>query len=351
MALSDYHLWQLPERSSPEPEESIGFTELENDLGNGYYSQVLYGSNTGLRRWRLRLPTLADTSVLPNTVVGISGAAVSREEYLWELFCETKVTGQPFAFQSHRNGQYYLVRFADKELTYQKMRVKLYSSGIELKQVRVDGQTVFDPANISQTWSGYDPNDYPAFTGGWPGTDGSNELFPLGTDVINAISGTRDIVRFSNTTNNGVLSSGGSNVTIRDIIILMKVREATWSNNGGVVTGALAPNNAALVGSATTTKFFNLGFGSGYTYKLDGVEYAESDQQAPMNTWGVVHARFNAGGVGVPITNLQVGADRDFVGRFSEIDIAYLIISDSLFPTSALREIDEHLAIIRAGLV
>jgi len=138
-----YHLFQLAEASYWEPSESIRFEELENDLGDGYYSQALYGSSTGLRSWKLKLGTLAHTDVLPNTVTDVSGATVSREEYLWNLFCYTKVTGEPFVFTSPRDGQYHLVRFADKELSYQKMRVKIYSTGVELKQVRVAGESVF----------------------------------------------------------------------------------------------------------------------------------------------------------------------------------------------------------------
>ena len=148
---TSYHLWQLPDLSSPEPAEAIKFNRLTNDLSNGYTSQVLFGSNTGLRTFTLKLPTLAHTDVLPNTVTDVSGATVSREEYLWNLFCYTKVTGQPFVFTSPRNGQYYLVRFADKELSYAKMRVKLYSTGVELKQVRVEGESVFQLPNAMAT--------------------------------------------------------------------------------------------------------------------------------------------------------------------------------------------------------
>jgi hypothetical protein len=70
-------------------------------------------------------------------------------------------------------------------------------------------------------------------------------------------------------------------------------------------------------------------------------------QSSSISAWGAVHLRHTAG---IPLTNLQMGRDRGNAGRYAEMDVAYVIISDSLFPKSTLREIDEFLAVLRSQL-
>lgn len=348
MPLTDYHTWALPELSAKEPEESIAFTELENDMGNGYFSAALYGSNTGQRTWRLSLQSLADTSVLPNTVIGgdtgVSGGwTLSREAYVWDLFCNTKVTGQPFAYLSPRNGQYYLVRFADKELTYKKMLVKLYSTGVELKQVRVDGQTIYSPARVSRVYTHVMGPDYDDGTGWVPSA--GKQGFPTVTGDIEADGSQNgiDTTRFNVTTNDGFVKNDVTGKVIYEAFFVMKMREATFSNAAGILTGSGAGTDV-LVGSSGTTKFANPGLSaSNYQYYLNGVAMAQSDQQAPMNTWGVVHVRYATGWTFPAL--IQVGKKGATAGTFAEVDIAEIILCDSLLPMSDARELEEHLAV------
>src|SRR6187399_2801168 len=89
---TSYHLWQLPELSSPEPTDTKTFTTLTNDLSDGSRTSVLFGSNVGLRSWKLKLPTLAGTGVGVPYVTDINGASVPREQYLRSLFDENVVT-------------------------------------------------------------------------------------------------------------------------------------------------------------------------------------------------------------------------------------------------------------------
>jgi len=339
-----YHLWQLPELSSPEPSESIAFNTLRNDLGDGYRSQVLFGSNTGLRSWSLRLPTLASIDVLPNTVTGINGESVSREQYVWDLYCEQQVTGDPFVYTSPRNGQYYLVEFVDEKLTYEQARVKLYSTGLELRQVRISGETVFSVlATESQdstimTW--LKGGDYDDGTSTWTAAYGASVSGNGDVDKETAIQNGLDIVRFSDTTNDGYVATGLGGLTVNDAFLVMKMRENTFSNNCGIFTGS-AGSSQIILGSSGTTKFQNPSL-TGYTYRKNGIEYAQTDLQAPMNTWAVVHVRYTTGW---PLSgsDFQFGKDRNTAGTFAEMDLGEVIVYSGLQPTSNVREITEYL--------
>lgn len=323
-----YHLFQLAEASYWEPEESIRFTELENDLGDGYSSQVLYGANTGLRSWKLKLPTLADTSVLPNTVTGVNGETTSREAYVWDLFCSTKRTGQPFVFTSPRNGQYFLVRFVDKELSYAKMRVKLYSTGVDLKQVRVEGESVFslgviDIADVGE----YNRQFYgdTAFSGGgWTDAINGQVLVTTGdvTEVSNELN-THAIKRLNSSASTGYLKQQFDGSTVREAFIVMKMRENTFSNAAGVFTDRGFATDQILIGSTGTTNFVNQSL-SGFTYRLNGLEYSQSAMLAPMNAWGVVHVRYLTGWDFA--SGIQFGRDRQTAGTYAKMDIAEIIL-------------------------
>lgn len=339
-----YHLWQLPELSSPEPSESIAFNTLRNDLGDGYRSQVLFGSNTGLRSWMLRLPTLASIDVLPNTVTGITGETVSREQYVWDLYCEQQVTGEPFVYTSPRNGQYYLVEFVDEKLTYEQARVKLYSTGIELRQVRISGETVFNVLatesqdSIIMTWlKGGDYNDG---TSAWTAAYGASVSGNGDVDKETAIQNGLDIVRFSDTTNDGYVATGTGGLVVNDAFLVMKMRETSFSNNCGIFTGS-AGSSQIILGATGTTKFQNPSL-TGYTYRKNGIEYDQTDLQAPMNTWGVVHVRYTTGWA-LTGADFQFGKDRNTAGTFAEMDLGEVIVYSGLQPTSNTREITEYL--------
>lgn len=348
-----YHLWQLPALTTPEPSESIEFNVLSNDLANGYRSRLLFGSNTGLRSWTLKVPTLASLEVLSNTVTGINGEAVSREQYLWDLYCETKVTGEPFVYTSPRNGQYYLVEFADEKLTYEQMRVKIYSTGIELRQVRISGETVFDISacattdSVIMTWlKGADYNDG---TSSWVATEGGSMAGVGDVDKETAVQNGLDIVRFSDTTNDGYVGNGLDGITVHDAFLVMKMREASFSNDCGIFTGA-AGSSQIILGSAGTTKFQNPSLSAtAYSYRLNGIEYEQTNLQAPMNTWGVVHVRYTTGWA-LAGADFQFGKDRGTAGTFAEMDLGEVVVFSGPQPMSNVREITEAL-IVKWGIV
>lgn len=168
------------------------------------------------------------------------------------------------------------------------------------------------------------------------------KVFTDGTDVDQTGTlNSHPTVQFSLTTNDGRLLSQMSPAVavIREVFIVMKMREATFSNFAGIITGpdtALAPT---LVGDSGTTKFLDLSY-TGQEYRLDGTLYANSNMQAPMNTWGVVHLRYPTGW---GFTEVQFGRDRDFAGRFAEVDVAEVLMFSALQPSTTVDQINEYL--------
>ena len=140
-----YHLWQLPVASTPEPTDITAFSSINVPLADGYRASIQTGFDTGTRSWKFRLPTLAHLDVLSNTVENIDGEDVSREYYLWSLYVENKSVDKPFVYLDILENKYFFVDFADETLTFARMKVKLYSVGIELKQRRITGVTLPSP--------------------------------------------------------------------------------------------------------------------------------------------------------------------------------------------------------------
>lgn len=337
--INGYHLFQL-KCSVKEYEEGHWFTELENDLSDSYRAQVLFGSETGNRRFRMTLPTLTTSTAAGETVTGINGETLSKAMYLRDLFHETKISGRPFAIQSSENGQYYLVTFADKELTYKRMLSQLFSTGLELKQIRLVGETVYAPEEAEGIWNYSNSNDGFVFVN-WPARTG-NGSFEFEGDVIEGVAGLNgNLVHRLNSIGTDGLLKIEPGTLIREAWLVMKVRGATFADFAGVLTGlTLSP---ALVGNTGDTKFFNFGLGAGFSYELNGVPYAESNQVAPMDAWGVVHVRLVSGWNWA--TGVQIGQDRDFAGREAPIDLGAVILSEPLQPKHVQREIFEALVV------
>lgn len=346
---SSIHLWQLHEDSSRDVSPSIEFNEIRNDLGDGYRAQMLFGADTGTRSWNITLPTLAGSSVSVPTVTSITGDTVTREQYLWDLYCETRITGEPFAFTCPRDGMYYLVDFANPKLTYEKeFRVALYSSGIELRQVREPGVSLHDPW-LQLNMQNYDGGFYDNTGHSSPNwlsrdTGAANQL----TDALSTASfgaatqNSRNIVRLNPSGSASRLDS--SSGAVYDVFFVMKVREATFSNTGALFGTS---STAKLKGTTSGTKWQNPSH-TGLRYWLNGLEYAVTDMQAPMNEWGVVHVRSTTALVA---SNMSIGAETSSNGLKADIAEIHYYTSggagSQAGPMSLTygRQLEEHLAI------
>lgn len=137
-----YHLFQLSEYTCPGTEDVMEFATIDNDLLDGYRAGILAGFTSGTRSWKLTMPTLASLDEAVVTAEGARGGTMTRDLYLRTLYAENKASGQPFVFLSPQDGEYYFVDFVDEALTMQRMRVKIFSTGLTMRQRRIAGVTL-----------------------------------------------------------------------------------------------------------------------------------------------------------------------------------------------------------------
>jgi hypothetical protein len=335
-----YHVFQI-ECAIKDYDEAIRFAKLRNQLSDGYRRQTNYGSNTGLRRFNLSLPTLrGDTATL---VTGINGEEVTREEYLWALYCECEATNKPFVIRSVRSNQFYLVDFLNEELSYSRFLTKLYSTGIELLQARIEGVSIFQPVLVPNVYGYWDSNT-DLDGSDWLGVDGFDDVTAIiSGDVADAAGpNSQQIKQLSNTANTGAIGFDVIAARVYDLIFAVKFREPTFSNDGGVFVD-IANELNWIRGDSGTTKFQFADFITDRTtYSLNGVEHALNDMQAPMNTWGVCHFR-NLDGW--PIGDgFVMGVDVNPSTARAEMDLGDVIALEKPSMLNC-REIIEHLMI------
>jgi hypothetical protein len=330
-----YHVFQLSTATSVKQfEESIEFTRIVNQLSDGFRSRRLLGSDTGLRRWNISLPTLAHSTIGIPTVTGVNGTTVSREEYLWELYCECEVSGEPFAIQSERDGQYYLCEFANERLSYEGMKVKLYSTGIELVQVRLDGETIFDPSLISGLWKWMGPNSIQGMTSLYGAT-----TFTKSGDIIEGLitHNGLGVDRYNSVAATGRMSApAATNVTIYDLFLVFKPREATYTQVSGIFTdNAAATAPYMIFGLNGQTNHSTIGAG----YWLNGVKYT-STRPMNMEQFAIVRVQDTTGEL---IARPQVGQRDNGTTGFAEIDMAEMLVFTSRVSETNARLITEYL--------
>lgn len=96
---------------------------------------------------------------------------------------------------------------------------------------------------------------------------------------------------------------------LNHIFVLGKYDGATFEGEDCLMSAAFGVNALLLGQAAASTKFYDIGYDAfGYTYRKNDVEYAESDQQAPMNSWGLMELRFPSA---VLCEGIQYGRDRE----------------------------------------
>lgn len=343
--INGWELFQLP--CGKESGETVGYAEFVNPLGaDGHVASVLYGADTGLRRFNLPYDGLAGYTSQSSITVG--GVTMSKAKYIRDLFRRHKVSGVPFVIQSVENNNYYLARFDESEQSLTRKLTAMYATQINLVQERIDGVTVFDPLKMSGVWSWWKGDLYTEIvneaTTTYRWTDQTGQLHYVdGTSTTNLthvadVHNGLGVFRFNaGVSPNGYFSRNLSPV-IYEAFLLMKMREATFSNYAGILTANTG--TAALLGDNGTTKFFNQSIGSAYEYRKNSVLFPENDQQAPMNEFGLVHLRFQNG---IGLANLQIGKDRAATDRYAKMDLLGGLLLTTLNPLSDSLECAEHL--------
>jgi len=338
--INGYHLLQICGR---EYSETIAFSVFENDLGEGYDDSLLFGADTGNRKFALDYPTLPNYT--DSRIYEISDVLYTAAEYLWELFCRQKTENTPLVIQSKLNDQYYLCKFIDKEFTLQKALVALFSGKAVFRQVRQSGVSVFDPTELT-LWGLYDVADFNTIDKILADSSGNNHDFSRlagGTDYVKDASGLngQTTLRFNSGAGSSYLGLTGASVTIKEVFAVMKINEATFSGNLGIVSGGASDTNGILIGNNATTKFYDLNYDAGqvYFYSKNNTEFAESDAQAPMNTFALLYIRAETG---IALTDIFLGKDRN-LANYGKFELAKLALGTSFLPASQRKEFVEHL--------
>lgn len=311
---------------------------LTANFGDGYGATALVGSSAGLHRWSLSSGCLMDADNYGNFIGG-----KPRFQYYLDFIQEHLTTKD--VFEISFRGKRYHASFVNNNFDAEMLTYDLFSTeGVEIKQRRVEGivynadGSIFDITELPGIYSAHVAEDYPGNVGQrWPNyLYDISEVQPLtedSGDVINVpdVQNGLSVVRFNSTTNDGFISGSIVSNFIYEAFIVMKMREATFSNDAGILTaGTVVP---FLLGDSGETKFTNLGIGGSYQYRLNGTLYTESNQQAPMNEFGVVHLRITGG---LTLGDMQVGKDRAATDRYAEMDIGELILIGSSIASAPL---------------
>lgn len=314
-------------------------SRLSVSFGDGYGASARVGSAAGLWGWSVESGCLPDDDSYGHLI-----NSLPRFQYYFEFFKE-HILGDRDVFELEFRGKRYHASFVQNEFTGEMLTIDLFSvENLEIKQRRVEGivynadGSIFDITELSGIYSAHIAEDFPGNVGQrWPNyLYDISEVQPLTEydgDVINVPDAQNglSVVRFNSTTNDGFISGSIVSNFIYEAFIVMKMREATFSNDAGILTaGTVVP---FLLGDAGETKFTNLGIGGSYQYRLNGTLYAESNQQAPMNEFGVVHLRITGG---LTLGDMQVGKDRAATDRYAEMDMGELILIGSSVASAPL---------------
>jgi hypothetical protein len=353
--VNGYELFALP--CSKESTQTASYADFVNPLGpDGFVTKVLYGADTGLQKFSIPYDPLPGES--NSTNITFAGVTMSKATYIRDLFKRHTVSGEPFVIQASEDNQYYLVRFAESEQSLTRKLTAMYSTQITLVQERQYGVTVFDPSVLSGMWGWYDGASFRFISGQVFDKSGSGHDLEILSDVSSGTYNDLSIAIFNDddptlpddgpginpahTPDDPDVPSGGYirsdlSPVIKEALFVMKMDQPSFSNYAGILTADTG--TAAIVGGSGTTKFYNLAF-SHYEYRKNGVEYIATNQLAPMDTWGLVHARWQDG---IGLTHLQIGRDRDFGGRYAKMEIGEIFLFTTLQPLSTSRELAEHL--------
>lgn len=117
---------------------SISFDEIVRDYGGGYDTTELVGPTAGLIYLRLQLDFLDDSGQLTVVDAENANAVTNWSQYLWKFFIRRKQDGAAFnvAFTDPDDGMSRTdtFKFMESRLDYTWFNVKLYSTGLTLRQ-------------------------------------------------------------------------------------------------------------------------------------------------------------------------------------------------------------------------
>lgn len=331
---------------------SLRVERLTARFGSGYRAAAAVGPASGLWGWEIGSECLPDDADYQNLI-----ESKPRFQYYEEFYRDHTVGDASDIFVIDFRGKKYHAAFADNEISGEMQSYDVFSlSGVKLEMARVPGiyylddGSIFDPRDLDYLWGWWRAENYDDGVD-WGDISGSaHDLSPAG-DVLGIadVQNGRPVVRLNSVANTGKLSNSTVGVRVYAALIVMKMREATFSNNAGVLTGLGGSTTKILAGTSGTTKFADQSFGS-FSYKLDGTSHAQADEQAPMNTFGIVSILSTTG---IDLDGLQFGKSRTTAGTFAEADIGEIIVIGTPLATGAVipnaADISNLIAFLRRG--
>lgn len=127
--------WELLLTGDFDLVEEIEFGEIERNYGKSYSTILRTGHSDGDLSFKLTYKTLSNSGGQAITDPEDS-TAKAPARYVWEFFVRRKQDGAAFNVKDPRTGSLVLVKFAERKLSYTLFAVRLFSSGISLKQFR-----------------------------------------------------------------------------------------------------------------------------------------------------------------------------------------------------------------------
>lgn len=317
---------------------------LTADFGGGRGASARVGPAHGLWGWTIESAALPDDESYGNLI-----SSKPRFEYYTD-FIRRHTLGSQEIFLIDFRGRKYHASFEDNDIGGSMHTYDLFDlGGVKIKMRTVQGffygshGNVIDPSFLgTDVWAWYKADEYTTVTGDYRLDDQSGNNNHITSDgsvvpVSNVVNGL-GVMRMNSGTADGLFSTT-ADPTIYEALFLLKVREATFSTNQGIMTGSAA--GAAMVGANGATKLVNQAFGGTYTFRKNGVAFAEADQQCPMNDFGVIHGIWENG---ISITNLQFGKDRNNASTFLKADVAEVILrTGSTFSDELSEDLDGYL--------
>lgn len=314
---------------------SLTAERLSCDFGSGYGESAVVGHTSGLWGWDISSDCLPDDDAYLNEING-----KPRAQYYFDFYLEHTLGDQDVFEIEFRNRKYH-ASFAENSISGEMLTYDIFSlAGVRLKQRRVPGiyyrsdGSVFHPEELIDSFFG------------WYGSNGDDQFFQDATGVWDLVPNgnittstynSLPIVQLNvGATNTGYYNAPPSGPVIKHAFFVMKMRETTFSNFAGILTAATG--TAMVTGDSGTTKFYNQAAGT--LYRKNGVDFLESNQQAPMNVWALCHWK-NTAGIG--LTDFQIGKDRNFAGRFAEMDIGEVILCDTLLSSTDAADLENYL--------
>jgi hypothetical protein len=116
---------------------AIALPVLSADYGDAYRAPgAVIGNSAGLRSWSAKIDALPDDA--SHWLV----AGQARASYLWDFWLARKTADdEPFYLYDHKDDVLYLASFADDALTFEILCAKVFSTGLQFRERRVDGVT------------------------------------------------------------------------------------------------------------------------------------------------------------------------------------------------------------------